>query len=366
VTASNTPPTTDLATTKLSRRQFALISGGAMFSFGIPAIEPVMAAAAPAAAVNPASLVDEELKPLLEYFGQRSATPMTLETLPAMREAKFEFPLLPTPAWSERMIPGPAGAPDVHVYIINADAKRPGRPAILYIHGGGFVLGDAKSSLHRIQEMCQSLDCVVVSVDYRLAPEVRFPGALEDNYAGLKWLYLHAAELGADSNRIAVMGESAGGGHAAMLAIAARDRGEIKLVYQSLIYPMLDDRTGSTRKVPAHIGTYMWTAANNRFGWTSLLGVPAGSAKVPYGAVPARIENLAGLPPTFIGVGSLDLFVDEDVSYAQRLINSGVPVELRVVPGAMHGFDVVPTAAISITFKAAVTDGLKRAFKTKT
>src|SRR5207302_7809118 len=154
-----------------------------------------------------------------------------------------------------------------------------------------------------------------------------------------------AAELGVDRSRIAVMGESAGGGHAAMLAIAARDRGEIPLAYQALIYPMLDDRTGSSRKTPPYQGAVIWTPQKNRFGWSSLLGAPAGSAQAPYGAVPARVENLRGLPPAYIGVGSIDLFIDEDVEYARRLIDAGVLVTLNVVPGGFHGFDGVPGTA---------------------
>jgi acetyl esterase/lipase len=206
---------------------------------------------------------------------------------------------------------------------------------------------------------------VVVSVDYRLAPETRFPGSLEDNYAALRWLHANTRELGVDRNRIALLGESAGGGHVATLAIAARDRGEVPVAMQVMIYPMLDDRTGSSRTVPPHLGAYVWDAAANRFGWSSLLGVPAGSPSVPAGAVPARVENLRGLPPAFIGVGSIDLFVEEDIEYARRLIEAGVPTELYVAPGGYHGFDIiVPDARISKRFKAAWSDALSRGLNT--
>lgn len=215
-----------------------------------------------------------------------------------------------------------------------------------------------------VQEIAAAVDCVVVSVDYRLTPETPFPGSLEDNYAGLKWLYENSAELGVDRSKIAVLGESAGGGHAAMLAVAARDRGEVPVAFQCLIYPMLDDRTGSTRPVPSHIGTLLWTSELNRFGWTALLGVRAGSSRVLNGAVPARIENLRGLPPTFIGVGSIDLFVREDIEYAQRLIDAGVPTVLQVVPGAYHAFEViVPAASASKQFKATINAALVNAFQ---
>ncbi len=235
------------------------------------------------------------------------------------------------------------------------------RPCILHTHGGGYIIGDAKSGIRALQEVAAALDCLIVSVDYRLAPETRFAGSLEDNYAGLKWLYQNAHELGGNKDRIAVMGESAGGGHAAILAIAARDRGEIPLVYQALIYPMLDDRTGSTNRKPPMMGAVIWTEAHNRFGWTSFLGVPAGSRRVPKGAVPAREQSLKGLPPAFIGVGSIDLFVDEDIAYAQRLIDHGIAAQLHVVPGAIHGFDVMPGNTIGPKFRETLIAALKQA-----
>jgi acetyl esterase/lipase len=245
--------------------------------------------------------------------------------------------------------------------VVNDGRKQLLRPAILHMHGGGFVFGSAESFLYALQDIAAALDCVIVSVDYRLAPETPFPGALEDNYAGLKWLHSHAEELGADAGRIAVMGESAGGGHAAMLAIAARDRGEVPLIYQALVYPMLDDRTGSSRAMPPHIGAYIWRPADNRFGWTSLLGRPAGSDEVPYGAVPARVGDLKGLAPAFIAVGSIDLFFDEDIEYARRLVEAGVPVELHVYPGCVHAFDFLETA-IAAQHKLALIGALRGAF----
>jgi len=278
---------------------------------------------------------------------------------------QFESPRLAAPAAVERLIPGPKGAPDVRVYVINAGAASAGKPGVLHIHGGGFVTGSAEFGLRPLQEIALAVDCVIVSVDYRLAPETRFPGALEDNYAALKWLYTHAGELGVDRSRLAVMGESAGGGHAAMLAIAARDRGEVQITYQSLIYPMLDDRTGSSRPAPPQVGQILWRPADNRFGWTSLLGVPAGSADAPPGSVPARVENLRGLPPAFIAVGSIDLFVDEDIDYARRLIAAGVPAELHVYPGCFHGFNAFPTE-ITRQYNEALRVALRNAFAVAT
>jgi acetyl esterase/lipase len=148
-----------------------------------------------------------------------------------------------------------------------------------------------------------------------------------------------------------------------MLAIAVRDRKEFSLVAQILIYPMLDDRTGSSRSVPAHIGAYVWTPASNRFGWSSLLGQPAGARTVPHGSVPARVSDLSRLPPTFIGTGAVDLFVEEDIQYANRLMAAGVPVELLVVPGAYHAFDLIATnAALTHEFREAQLRALRRAF----
>lgn len=307
--------------------------------------------------------VHPELRNMVPRLLPMSAVVPTLETLPNMRKGygAYTMPPLPAPAWSERSILGPAGAPDVRIIVINAKTDGSRRPCILHTHGGGYIIGDAKSGLRALQELAAELDCLIVSVDYRLAPETLFTASVEDNYAGLKWLYQHAHEMGGNKDRIAVMGESAGGGHAALLAIAARDRGEIPLAYQALIYPMLDDRTGSTEKKPPMMGAVIWTEAHNRFGWTSFLGVPAGSRHVPKAAVPARVESLKGLPPAFIGVGSIDLFVDEDIAYAQRLIDSGITVELSVVPGAFHGFDVIPGTTIGPRFRNTLVTALRLA-----
>jgi acetyl esterase/lipase len=235
---------------------------------------------------------------------------------------------------------------------------------LLHMHGGGFMMPDPWLP-PRLQGIATDCHCVVVSVDYRLAPETRYPGSLEDNYAALKWVHAHAAELGIDRSRIAVGGESAGGGHAASLAIHARDRNEVPIVFQLLIYAGLDDRTGSTRPAPPAVGHFMWNASANRLAWSSLLGVPAGSSRVPAAAVPARVATVAGLPPAWIGVGALDLFVEEDMEYARRLVHAGVATELLVVRGAFHGFDlVVPDAEASKQFSASWKSALRKAFAT--
>jgi acetyl esterase/lipase len=324
---------------------------------------------APPAGVDPMDLVDPELRPILQAWLKQSPRLVWSEAmLTGIRQkaASQALPPLAQPAFVRRTIPGAAGAPDVHVVVIGGTADGPPRPAVLHIHGGGYVVGTAAQDIVPLQRLSTAHGCVVVSVEYRLAPETRFPGSLEDNYAALRWLYANARELGIDRNRIALLGESAGGGHVAALAVAARDRGEVPVAMQVMLYPMLDDRTGSSRTVPPHLGAFVWDAAANRFGWSSLLGLPAGADSVPSGAVPARVENLRGLPPAFIGVGAIDLFVEEDIAYAQRLIQAGVPTELYIAPGGYHGFDIlVPEAKISKRFIAAWNDALHRGLNTK-
>jgi len=260
-----------------------------------------------------------------------------------------------------RSIPGPAGAPDVTVLMLDPHPDRENDPVFLFMHGGGYVGGSVAATAVRLPGLAQACDCVVVSVGYRLAPETPFPGPMEDNFAALSWLHQNAAALGIDPTLIAVGGGSAGGGHAAQLAIAARDRG-VPVRFQVLIYPMLDDRTGSTRRVPGHIGHFVWNEASNRFGWSAYLGRPAGSDDPPYGAVPARVEDLSGLPPAWIGVGSADLFFAENLEYARRLVEAGVLVELVVVPGAYHAFEGdSPDNRATIEFTNSWQSALRRA-----
>ena len=316
--------------------------------------------------VDPMQLVNPQFRTVLQSMGPDAAPPAewTNAMLAPLREGAkgIARPLLPAPEVVKRTIPGPKGAPEIPLYITGAKAGA-SKPAVLHIHGGGYVAGSAADYRRDIQELTANHDCVAVSVDYRLAPETPFPGSLEDNYAALLWMYTHAAELGIDRSRIAIKGESAGGGHAAALAIAARGRGEVPICLQVLIYPMLDDRTGSTMPVPPYIGHYIWNAASNRFGWKSLLGKPAGSKQVPAGSVPARVENLAGLPPAWIGVGSVDLFANENMEYGRRLLQAGVSTEMHLVPGGYHGFDLfVPQAPLTVAFNEGWNAAFSRAF----
>lgn len=308
--------------------------------------------------------VDPELREGARALLARPSPEWTLPELKALR-ARIPPPPAPlaSPSVERRVIPGAPGGPDVSVQVIGAGLRGKARPALLHIHGGGFILGRAEDSTPLCQTIAAELDCLVVNVEYRLCPETPFPGPVEDCCAALAWLHRNAEALGVDRERIAVMGESAGGGLAAMVAIAARDRREVQLRYQVLIYPMLDDRTGSTRRVPPFIGSIGWDEAGNRFGWTSFLGAPAGQGQPPHGAVPARLSDLRGLAPAFIGVGAIDLFVEEDLEYARRLVLAGVPTQFHLTPGAYHGFDfIAPQSRPSKAFTAAWMSGLRAAF----
>lgn len=230
-------------------------------------------------------------------------------------------------------------------------------PAMLWIHGGGFVIGTASQDDRLCHRFARELGIVVASVEYRLAPEFPFPTPVEDCYEALRWL---ASQPYVRGDRVAVGGASAGGGLAAAVAIMARDRAEVRLSAQALAYPMLDDRTTNRTDVDAK-SLRMWNQRSNQFGWRAYLGPAYGDA-VPPLAAPSRCDDLGGLPPTWIGVGTNDLFHDEDVAFARRLKKSGVPCELHVVQGAYHGFDMVePKASISKTFHASCSEALGRA-----
>lgn len=343
----------------LNRRDFARSLG-----LGAAALALGSKAHIAFASTDDLSFVHPELRPAVKAMQGMNSRTLTAEFLMQARQgmAAFGKPARTDISVTERLIKGPRGAPDVTVYLINAKSQG-ARPAILHMHGGGYVLGSARSSIRDMQDIAEQLDCVTITVEYRLAPETRYDGSLEDNYSALLWLHDSAKQIGVDPDRIAIMGESAGAGHAALLALAARDRGKVPLCFQMLVYPMLDDRTGSTRPIAKNIGTIGWTAEANRFGWESFLGVKPGSRRVPAAGVPARRADLAGLPPAFIGVGGIDLFVDEDIEYAQRLIAAGVATELLVVPGAFHGFDIFAAqTGIAKRFTAAKMEALRQAF----
>ena len=226
------------------------------------------------------------------------------------------------------------------------------------MHGGGYMIGSYDMDDAMFDDRCQTLDIVGVSVEYRLAPATPYPGPLEDCYRGLKWTYDHAEELGIDRNRLGVTGVSAGGGLAAALALLARDRGEVPIAFQLLDCPMIDDRQETYSSQLG--GLPVWSRESNEFGWRSYLGDLYGSGEVPYTAAPARADDLSGLPPAFISVGSVDGFLDEDVDFAQRLNRAGVPCELHVYPGACHGYQMVAGSPIVAQSRADIIDWLAR------
>jgi triacylglycerol lipase len=290
--------------------------------------------------MNPFDLIDPELRDN-PYLQQSSA--LTGEVLPMARTMFAEMGEIAQPDYAglkERSIhiDGPAGPSSLRLYIVEGPKAATPRPLLYHVHGGGYVMGKPEIWRPALLALAASMDITIVSVDYRLAPEFPYPAPIEDCYAGLKWAFDHADDLGIDTARIAVAGESAGGGLAAALCLLARDRGEVPICFQRLIYPMLDDRTCTLDDPHPYTGNFMWSPGSNAFGWKSLLGAePGGDGVSPY-AAPARAEDLRGLPPTYIDCGALDLFLEENLEFARRLTRAGVPVELHIYPGAYHGF----------------------------
>ena len=246
------------------------------------------------------------------------------------------------------------GDPAVPVRVHRAKDARGAQPGIFSMHGGGYVIGSNTIDDPLFEAWCPRLGVVGVSVDYRLAPETAYPGPLDDCYLGLKWVYEHADEIGIDPAHIGIVGASAGGGLAAGLALLARDRGEVPLRFQLLDCPMLDDRqvTPSSRLDGLHI----WSRDSNTFGWRSYLGDLYGTADVPGYAAAARATDLSGLPPAYVCVGAVDGFRDEDIEYATRLNQAGVPAELHVYPGAPHGVMLFPNTTVAKRYARGIED----------
>ncbi len=233
-------------------------------------------------------------------------------------------------------------------------------PCLYSVHSGGMVSGTALMDDRILVPLVREFNCVAASVDYRLAPEFRAPAATEDCYAGLAWLAGNAAALDIDAGRIAIYGISGGGGIAATTALMARDRGGPALCFQQLIYPQLDDRNVT----PSSHGEWLgWTRAMNVGAWRAVLGQRAGSPDVGPHQAAARARDLSGLPATFIEVGGMEIFRDECIDYATRLLQAGIATELHVYPGCFHGFDIyVPQARISRMAVAARLSALRRAW----
>lgn len=284
------------------------------------------------------------------------------ERLPGLRDAMNQArpPSPPTDVLHHDVqVPGHEGDPEVTVRIFTPPGTRTDRALFLWIHGGGYMFGSALVPEPRLERWAKDFDCVIASVEYRLAPETPYPGPLHDCFAALTWAVEHAGELGVDAGRVIIGGASAGAGLAAGLALLARDRGGPAITYQLLIYPMIDDRN-------AHPSTHIdrapvWPRPANLLGWRAYLGHEPGADDVPAYAAPARAEDLSGLPPAWIGVGTLDVFRDEDITYALRLLQAGVPTELHVYPGAPHGFEgITPNADVARRCQRDMDEALRR------
>jgi len=260
----------------------------------------------------------------------------------------------------DRCVPSPTGSPEVPIRIYTPSSRTEALPGLLYIHGGGFTAGSAKDFDFNCEHIVENVGCVVVSVDYRLAPEHPFPAGPEDCYTTLRWMVASAVDLGVNAASIAVGGASAGGGLAAAVALMARDRKEVKLAFQWLLYGCLDDRH-ITPSSHAITDMRVWNRAKSLSGWKAYLGSDHQGEVSPY-AAPTRMEDLSSLPPAYIMVGELDLMRDENIEYATRLMQAGVSTELHVIPGAFHGFEfLVPNAAVSIRARSECTEALKYA-----
>ncbi|MEY9849033.1 acetyl esterase/lipase [Streptacidiphilus sp. BW17] len=248
---------------------------------------------------------------------------------------------------SEHSVPGRDGAPEVPLLVCTPAGAPASRPALYYLHGGGFYCNDHRLGLNQLLETAERFGATLISAGYRLAPEHRYPAQIDDAYTGLLWVADHADELGIDPERIVVTGNSAGGGLGAALALTVRDKGGPRLLGQLLMYPMLDDRNDSPSALQMD-GVDFWDRSFNGFGWSALLGDAQGGPDVPAYAAPARATDLSGLPPAFLDVGSAECLRDEVLAYADRIWHAGGRAELHVWAGGIHAFDrEIPEAQIS-------------------
>ncbi len=319
---------------------------------------------------RPVPPFDPELVPALTLYSAQTPPSLSLEAMLGLRgqsEATVYEPLMAQLAdrglvQEQRMIPGLAGDPDLAIGILRRRDHVAGGPGIYAIHGGGMIMGDERAAYPCVADWVIEFDAVAVSVDYRLAPEHLDPAPINDCYAGLLWTAAHADELGFDADRLIVQGTSAGGGLAAGTVLMARDLGGPALAGQVLSCPMLDDRndTISSRQFDG-IGT--WDRGSNAVGWSAYLGSRHGTDDVSIYAAPARAADLSSLPPTFIDVGSAELFRDESVAYAAKIWAAGGVAECHVFAGGYHGYDFfVPDAVVSRATVDARLSFIRRIF----
>jgi acetyl esterase/lipase len=311
--------------------------------------------------------MDPELRAVFTRMPQSNAEELTIDTVKAMRKRPAMMALAhKEQTQNERVIsqnkriPSIDGNHEVPVRIYTPSQRSSILPGLLNIHGGGFIQGDLETDDLSCLHSAEDVGCIVVSVNYRLAPEHPYPAALYDCYSALEWMASNSQALGIDPSRIAISGGSAGGCLAAALALLARDRKKIKVAFQLLLSPCLDDRHCTTSS-HAITDNRTFNRQMSLARWRAYLGSNNPIEVSPY-AAPARMDDLSGLPPTYIMVGDLELMRDENIEYAMRMMRAGVPTELHVYPGAFHGFNIfVPTAKISIRANQEIDEALKRA-----
>lgn len=305
-------------------------------------------------------LVDPELLPLVDSFPPMvlsdESLPMIRAAMPAMLATR-SLPDLPVRI-QDIHIPSGEGDRTIRCMMIQPATSVGNAPAILHFHGGGHVLGVPEINKPQLMRWAHELDCVIVSVDYRLAPEFPFPAPMDDAYAALRWIHEQATMLGIDPACIAVSGESAGGAMAACLSLMARDRGKYHIAFQHLEQPRLDDRLPSAKNTNPFTGEFVWTRASSRYCRAKYMNE---GERSPYASA-ARATDLSDLPPAYIAVGSLDLFVDECLAYAARLVKSGIPTEMIVYPGCFHGFKMAEGTSIVERAEMDSIRAFRRAF----
>ncbi len=314
---------------------------------------------------HPAPPFDGELKIVLDVVSASISPTLTRGDIPALRAGSFTPSLDQLLAGrpithEERSIPGPEGAPDLVVSIFRRTDQVRGGPAFCYTHVGGMIFGDRFVGVAPLIPYVELLDAVVVTVEYRLAPEHPAPAALDDAYAALRWTAAHAGDLGFDPTRLVTVGGSAGGGLAAGVTLMARDKGGPALAGQVLMYPMLDERnnTVSSHQID---GIGVWDHTSNDMGWTALLGDRRGSGGVSIYESPSQTTDLTNLPPTYLEVGSAEVFRDETVAYASAIWAAGGVAELHVWPGGYHLFELfAPHAALSTAARDTRTAWVRR------
>ena len=304
--------------------------------------------------------VKRELLDVLEMFPQLEITP---ESIPLIREGNVQaeqaLEVDESIAITDEYIDGP-DENQLLVRVYRPKASTDELPAVLWIHGGGYVIGSVNDNDALCMQFVKEIDCVVASVDYRLAPEYPYPVPLEDCYTALKWLADNASALNIDKGRIAVAGASAGGGLTAAVSLLARDRQYPSLCFQMPLYPMINDENNTPSANEITEGM-IWNQKSNEAGWKMYLGELYGTEDISPYAAPARAQDFSDLPPTYTCVGQLDPFRSETITYVEKLAEAGVDVEFHLYPGAYHGFDLLnPQSELAKNAVSEYIQALKR------